>query len=718
LKVTPFTQQQSVLSEKSATRLLIMGNPNSGKTALFNRLTGRHHKSGNFPGVTVEKKTGYLRDHNIAIDDLPGSYSLKPQSFDEKIVTDIVNSWRSEHQRPDGLILVADATNFSRTIFFVLQLIEWGIPCVLAVNMIDEARRQGIQIDAEKIRTRLGLHAVICTSAKTGEGLVELIREIKKLSTEVHTRIKNRPVLLNPDEKLSLIDELVRILAGKEERLHLNPVIDAIRLVEDDLYMEALSEYLSESEQSEIQKRVKELRKSLHLHGIIHTSLESDLRYRFIDQELIPAPMQNPAEQTDLSERIDRIFTHPVWGFVIMLTVMGFIFNAIFTWAAYPMALIETGILKVSQLMGPLLPEGMLKSLIIDGILAGVGNVVVFLPQILLLIFFLGILEDSGYMSRISFIMDRIMKKFGLHGKSVLPMLSGFACAIPATMAARTIDNWHERLKLILLIPLMSCSARLPVYTLLISAFVPSRPLFGIVNLQGAVLFAVYILGFLTALLIAFLLRFRRETKPGYQFIMELPPYRIPLIQSLWWRIYDAGKIFVFNAGSIILAVSILLWFLASNPGPDSADAVKAVGVEQSYIGSAGKFIEPVIRPLGFDWKIGVGLITSFAAREVIISTLATIYNIDDQENESLIPVKEAMIADRYPDGRPVFTPLVALSLIVFFVYAAQCMSTFAVVRRETNSWKWPFVMVVYMNLLAYLAALIVFQGGKLIGLE
>jgi len=333
-----------------------------------------------------------------------------------------------------------------------------------------------------------------------------------------------------------------------------------------------------------------------------------------------------------------------------------------------------------------------------------------------LLIFFLGMLEDSGYMSRISFIMDRIMKKFGLHGKSVLPMLSGFACAIPATMAARTIENWHDRLKLILLIPLMSCSARLPVYTLLISAFVPSKTFLGIINLQGAVLFAVYILGFLTALIIAFLLRFRRDTKPGYQFIMELPPYRMPLIQSLWWRIYDAGKIFVFNAGSIILAVSVLLWFLASNPRP--AETEKAVAVEQSYIGSAGKFIEPVIRPLGFDWKIGVGLVTSFAAREVIISTLATIYNVDARENESLIPVKEAMIADRYPDGRPVFTPLVALSLMVFFVYAAQCMSTFAVVKRETNSWKWPFLMTVYLNILAYLTAFVVFQGGKLMGLE
>ena len=631
-------------------------------------------------------------------------------------MTDIVNSWRYEYNRPDGLILVADATNFSRTIFFVLQLIEWGIPSVLVLNMIDEARRLGIQIDAEKIRTRLGIQAVVCTSAKTGEGIGELVRVIENLSTEVRTRVSNRPVLFNLDERLSLIDELVRILSRKEEQLHLNPVIDAIRLIEDDMYVDTLSEQLSDSERSEIQKCLKDIRKGLHLHGIIHDSLESDLRYQFIDHELIPAKTQNSAEQTDISEKIDRILTHSVWGFVIMLSVLGFIFNAIFAWAAYPMAVIETGIFRISQILGPLLPAGLLKSLIMDGVLAGVGNVLVFLPQILLLIFFLGILEDSGYMSRISFIMDRIMIKFGLHGKSILPMLSGFACAIPATMAARTIDNWHDRLKLILLIPLMSCSARLPVFTLLISAFVPAKTLFGIINLQGAVLFSVYILGFVSALVIALLLRFRREKKPGYQFIMELPPYRLPLIQSLWWRIYDAGKIFVFNAGSIILAVSILLWFLASNPRP--AGAEKAVAVEQSYIGSAGKFIEPVIKPLGFDWKIGVGLITSFAAREVIISTLATIYNIDAQKSESLIPVKKAMIADRYLDGRPVFTPLVALSLMVFFVYAAQCMSTFAVVKRETNSWKWPFVMVIYMNILAYLAALVVFQGGKLIGLE
>jgi ferrous iron transport protein B len=710
LHLTPTTEQ---IAEK---RFLIMGNPNSGKTALFNRLTGRHHKISNFPGVTVERRTGYLKNRSIRIDDLPGAYSLKPQGFDEQIVAEIVHGWRQKGVRPDGIILVVDATNFSRTMFFALQVMEWDIPSILVINMIDEARDQGVRIDTEKLQLRLGADAVICTSAKSGEGIDRLIDHIEKFSVASKIRNKQSPVLLNLREELAPLQEITDVISGKIPSPDLHPVIDAIRMVESDDHITHLGQYFDESAKEQFLKQVRKVRETLHLHGMAHSTLESDLRYLFIDQELAPLVFREENAGGDISEQIDRVLTHPVWGFALMIAILGLIFNAIFSWAEYPMTLIEEGLAKLTVFLDPKIGHEMIRSLVIDGIIAGVGNVIVFLPQILLLIFFLGILEDSGYMARISFMMDRIMNKFGLHGKSILPMLSGFACAIPATMAARTIENVQDRLKLILLIPLMSCSARLPVYTLLISAFIPATKIMGFVSLQGLVLLGLYLLGFITALVIALVLKFWRNKRSGFQFIMELPPYRRPLVRSLWWRVFDTGKVFLLNAGTIILAVSIILWFLASYPR--SGESGKPVPVKESYIGMIGRQIEPVISPLGFDWKIGVGLVTSFAAREVIISTFATIYNIEAQDQETVMPVKQALLADRYPDGRPVFTPLVALSLMVFFVYAAQCMSTFAVVKRETNSWKWPLIMVLYMNTLAYLAALTVYQGGKFLGIE
>ncbi len=504
MKATAYSKQPQLRGQITASRFLIMGNPNSGKTALFNRLTGRHHKVGNFPGVTVEQRIGYLRNRNIRIDDLPGTYSLKPQSFDEEVVTNIVHSWRQKNRRPNGIIIIVDATNFSRTIFLALQILDYGIPAILVLNMIDEARHQGIRIQVEKLKIHLAVEAIVTTSAKTGEGIDNLINEIEKLSIKNTHRNPNRPILLNIEENLAPIQELVDMIGRRKNEDSPNPIIEAIRLIENDTYFKTMANYFTDVETAEMQKCIKKTRERLHLHGIVHTTLESDLRYGYIDRELSPLLIQNGGAHTDLSERIDRLLTHPIWGIVIMIAVLGLIFNAIFSWAEYPMNLIEGGLVSLVHYTEPLITDVVLKSLIFDGIIAGVGNVIIFLPQILLLIFFLGILEDTGYMSRMSFMMDRIMKKFGLHGKSVLPMLSGFACAIPATMATRTVENWQDRLKLIMLIPLMSCSARLPIYTLLISAFVPDKTYFGIVSLQGMTLLSVYILGFLTALLIAF----------------------------------------------------------------------------------------------------------------------------------------------------------------------------------------------------------------------
>jgi ferrous iron transport protein B len=373
---------------------------------------------------------------------------------------------------------------------------------------------------------------------------------------------------------------------------------------------------------------------------------------------------------------------------------------------------IESGVAWMGEQAHALLPGGVFKSLIIDGVIAGVGNVIVFLPQIVLLIFFLSLLEDSGYLARMAFILDRLMSKIGLHGKAVLPMLSGFACAIPAIMASRTIENWRDRLVTIMLIPLMSCSARLPVYVLLISAFIPQQTYWGFIKLQGLMLMGMYFLGFFTAVIISMLIKNFVPEKSVSNFILELPPYRMPMPRSVWWKVYDSAKLFLVNAGSIILAISVILWFLASYPKPDESLALTSKEkVAQSYAGQIGHFVEPVIEPLGFDWKIGVGLIASFAAREVLVSTFATLYNIEGDE-ENIVPLIKTMRRDLSPDGRPVFSMLVAISLLVYFVYAAQCMATFAIIKRETNSWRWPIVMVMYMTVLAYVAALIVYQGG------
>ncbi|MCB0314495.1 MAG: ferrous iron transporter B, partial [Calditrichaeota bacterium] len=417
------------------------------------------------------------------------------------------------------------------------------------------------------------------------------------------------------------------------------------------------------------------------------------------------------------SERIDSVISHTVGGPLILMLILAFIFNTIFSWAEYPMGWIEAGIGWLSLQATTLLPQGIIQSLIVDGIIAGVGNVIVFLPQIVLLIFFISLLEDSGYITRMAFILDRIMKKWGLHGKAVLPMLSGFACAIPAIMASRTIENWRDRLITILLIPLMSCSARLPVYILLISAFIPQQTIFGFIQLQALVLMGMYFLGFFSAVAIAFLIKRFVPARTVSHFVMELPPYRMPMLRSIWWKVYDSGKLFLINAGSIILAISVILWFLASYPKPAETENLNAKeAIAQSYAGQIGHLMEPVIAPLGFDWKVGIGLVASFAAREVLVSTFATIYNIEAGDDAEVVPLIEAMRNDRRPDGTPVYNILSAISLMVFFVFSAQCMATFAIVKRETNSWRWPLVMMLYMTTLAYIASLIVYQGGKLLG--
>lgn len=711
---TKRTHGKSV-AENAVPWVAIIGNPNSGKTAVFNHLTGSTHKIGNYPGVTVEKKSGWLKNHRILIHDLPGTYSLNAKSMDEKVVEDTVQSWRIPGQRPRAVIVVVDATNLSRNLYLTLQILEWGIPTVVVLNMMDEARKKGIAIDAERLRERLQAYEVIPASAKTGEGIPSIIDAVLG-APHAAQPAAGEPKLTAREEDIAPLTGLISILENYRQNLVLSPLVDSMRLVAEETYSRHIQPFLPTEDARELLEKIREARQVYRDKGVSCKIIESTARYAYIDSFLADTFSEEKIDKKSFSERIDSILSHTVWGPLILLIILGFIFNSIFIWAEYPMGWIESGVAWLGEQAHAILPAGVFKSLLIDGIIAGVGNVIIFLPQIVILIFFLSLLEDSGYIARMAFILDRLMSKIGLHGKAVLPMLSGFACAIPAIMASRTIENWRDRLVAIMLIPLMSCSARLPVYVLLISAFIPQQTYWGFIKLQGLVLMGMYFLGFFTAVIISLLIKKFVPEKSVSNFILELPPYRMPLPRSVWWKVFDSAKLFLVNAGSIILAISVILWFLASYPKPDESVPLTAKEkVAQSYAGQIGHFVEPVIAPLGFDWKIGVGLIASFAAREVLVSTFATIYNIEEEE-ENIVPLIKAMRRDRYPDGRPVFSILTVISLLVYFVYAAQCMATFAIIKRETNSWRWPIVMLIYMTALAYFASLMVYQGGLLLG--
>jgi len=693
----------------------IVGNPNCGKTALFNRLTGLHQRVGNYPGITVEKKSGMLKSSDILIRDLPGTYSLKARSIDERIVADMVQGWRDPKNRPKAVIVVVDATNFSRNIYLALQILDWNLPVIIVLNMIDEARKKGIKIDFDELKNRLNAWAVIPASAKYGEGINAIIKAVKSIPDEPELP-RVEPRLVEIEQHNKIIAPLVSFLKKEEEIINHNAHVEALRLLSEINYINYLKNYLSEEKLAELKKILQQVMAAFSEKSIPYKALEQSSRFGFIDLYLNQAVTQDNIKRKSRSEKADALITHKVIGPLLMLLLFGFIFNAIFSWAQYPMELIQTGIDWISLQADSLMPAGQLKSLLINGIISGAGSILIFLPQILLLVFFLGILEDSGYMARMAFMLDKLMHKIGLHGRSVLPLLSGFACSIPAVMASRTIENRRDRLVTIMMIPLMSCSARLPIYILLIAAFVPQKMILGFIPLQGVTLMGIYFLGMFTAIVVALIFKKIRPSNSAHSLMIELPPYRRPMFRSIMWQLYDRTKSFLFTAGSIILAVSIVLWFLASYPRPENAEQMPpAKLMEQSYAGKVGHAIEPLIKPLGFDWKIGVGLITTFAAREVIISTLATLYNLEDDSGEN----KRLLIAmqdDRKPDGTAVFSILTALSLMVYFAYAAQCIATFAIIKKETNSWRWPFFMVFYMTILAYSASFIFYQSGRLLG--
>ena len=706
------------MNNNSIKNIVLIGNPNSGKTAIFNLLTGLNHDVSNYPGTTVEKRIGkisLMNGEHLNLMDLPGTYSLIPESLDEEIVSKEIYSWIKGYNKPDLIISVIDSTNLNRNLYLTSQLLEFDIPIIIALNMIDLVENK--INDMGELKSIFNVEDVIPISAKKNIGISKLKDKIinfqcnenlnkkNKLQIPTHIKTEMQPIIDFLIEKCNFsqnqsFGQTLRLLSSET-------IIDFYRsdkIITDDDLLELLD------------KRNVAIKK-IEEYGIDHEILEATFRYDFIDSSLNEKKFTNNEKinVVSRSEKVDKILTHHFFGPIIFIAMLYCIFQSIFTFASVPMDLIDGFVGLIGNFFIENLPSGLYRDLLVEGIIAGIGAILIFLPQIIILLFFLNLLENSGYMARVAFMMDRFMKIIGLHGKSILPLMSGYACAIPGILSARTIENWKERLITILILPLMSCSARLPVYALMISAFIPEQKIFGIFGFQGVVMVAMYFLGTVTAMFIAFFLSRIMNEKGSKSFIMELPSYRIPLLKSVFFQLYVRTKMFLIDAGKIIMTISILLWFLASFPRHENQELVN---IENSYIGRIGHVIEPVIQPLGFDWKIGVCLITSFAAREVVVSTLATLYNVENSD-ENFIGVSDALKNDINPhSGLPRYTALVAISIMVFFVYAAQCMATFAIVRTETNSWKWPMLMVLYMTILAYMGSLLVFQGGQMLGLS
>ena len=703
------------MSEQKKIIIALAGNPNCGKTSLFNVLTGMRQKVGNFPGVTVDKKTGvlFLNDKTEAlVVDLPGTYSIYPRRIDEMVTFDVLaNPDNDSH--PDVIVLLADASNLKRNLLFCTQVIDMGIPTVIALNMMDVAEKNNIRIDVSKLEEELGV-PVIPMNARDGKGVDKLL---KILSADV----------LKP--KRNFID--IQKLCGEATEL-------SNKIPYSNEYEAALLAVLHKELTDFPEEKHKLIDEWVAEKKFIAARFQAEevlQRYNSINRVVQNCVNEEQKENKSLenTSRIDKILLHPVWGYLIFLGVFFFVFQAIFAWAQYPMDLISSVFSSAGNYLHDLLPAGMINDLLIQGLWAGIGGVVVFIPQIMLLFGFITILEDTGYMARVSFLMDKLMRSTGLSGKSTVPLISGMACAIPAIMSTRNIESWKDRIITIMVVPFMSCSARLPVYTLLVSFAVPSQTVFGIFNMRGMWMLGLYLFGFLSAIVAAFIMKLIIKTKEKSLFLMELPIYRLPRWGNVGVTMLEKAKVFVTDAGKIIVAISIVLWFLASyGPGneikevekkfTDTAftsqfDAIELDALQQSeklthsYAGHIGHFIEPAIMPLGFDWKIGISLITAFAAREVFVGTIATIYSVGSTGDMDMNKLRTRMHSEINPQtGEQVFSFATVVSLMIFFALAMQCMSTIAVVRRETKSWKWPMIQLFYMTGVAYLASFITYQ--------
>ncbi|HVS90485.1 MAG TPA: ferrous iron transport protein B [Mucilaginibacter sp.] len=697
---------------KTDIKVALVGNPNTGKSTLFNVLTGLNQKIGNFPGVTVDKKTGILElgDGRYAeVIDLPGTYSLYPKSRDESIVFSVLAD-KANPLRPDLVVIILDASNLKRNLLLYTQVADLKIPVIVALNMMDLAKKSGITIDVNAFAKKLGV-PVVPISARKIEGidkLKEAISHANKIALQENTI-----------DVEALAPQLIAQI-GEEMQVD-NPYF-ALQLA----HQHETLKFLTPAESD----RIEELEQVHSFHSSKAQASETIARYNFINDLLYDTVHQKvTAHEETLSNKIDKILTHKTFGFIIFFAILLFMFQSIFAWSAYPMQLIADLFVWAETSLHKVLPAGPLTNLVADGILGGLSGVMVFIPQIAILFGFISILEDTGYMSRVTFMMDRIMRKVGLNGKSVVPLIGGFACAVPSIMSTRTIENWKDRMITIMVTPLVTCSARLPVYTLLIALVVPNRNVWWIFNLQGLALTGMYVFSLISAVTVAFVMKqIIRARERGY-FIMELPVYRMPRWKNVGHSMYERAKTFVLQAGKVIIAISVVLWVLKSYaPGDrferiekkyeqpryaglnpeDKQLAISSEKLENSYAGVLGHVIEPVIKPLGFDWKIGIALITSFVAREVFVGSMATIYSGNEEKIES---VQQKMHDAKNPEtGKPVFTVAVAFSLMMFYAFAMQCASTVAVVYRETKDWRWPAAQFAYMTALAYLASFITFH--------
>jgi ferrous iron transport protein B len=732
----------------------LIGNPNTGKSTLFNALAGVRQRVGNYPGVTVEKKVGYVtwRETRFQLIDLPGTYSLAPRSIDEMVAVDVLLGRRGDVPLPDVVICIVDASNLERNLYLVSQVLDIGLPTVVALSMIDVARQRGLSIDVEKLSQRLGV-PVVPIEAHRKRGLEPL-----KDAVLAHPRPRGAgtenpfpPTFQNEVAELAQAIAQVHGRIGTDGEGRELPRYLVERLLLDTTgYM--LGEFQADG-QNGVEAMLTAARQRLAAQGHSVPAVEAVARYGWVSR-VLEGVVQRPARRpVTLSDRIDRLLTHRVLGTAVFALVMLTMFQSVFLWAVPAMDWIDSAMGAMGGTVENSLPPGALRSLLVDGVIGGVGSVLVFLPQIFILFFFISILEDCGYMARAAFLMDRLMSRVGLSGKSFIPLLSSFACAVPGVMATRVIENRRDRLTTIMVAPLMSCSARLPVYTVLIAAFIPPRRfLAGLVTLQGITLTAMYLLGIVTAVLVAMLLKRTMLKGPPPPFVMELPSYKIPSPSTVLYRMTERGWAFIQRAGTLIFAVSIVVWGLLYYPRADqtlvaplierraevvaSAARVPAderevlaaelaaidnelAGVQQrqSWLGRLGQFIEPVVRPLGWDWRIGCAAIASFPAREVVVATLGVIYNLgsdlDIEEDEGRTQLGTALKNATW-DGssRPVFNVPVALSIMVFFALCAQCAATLAVIKRETNSWRWPIFTFAYMTALAYVAALVTYQVG------